>query len=169
MGLKQNKYDRCLYSLKGDNGQMVYLGLYVDDLLIAGADQGLIAYVKDGLAEEFKMKNLDKVNEFLGMKIARTDNGYVVNQTEYLRRVLRGFGMEQCNGANTPMDTGLDMDADQGDPIGKPELYRHGVGSLIFAVMHTRQTWRKQLASWQGTSTNHGRSIGMHSREHSGM
>ena len=55
-GFKQSNYDSCVY-LKIINGSVIYLLLYVDDMLIAAKDKSKIAKLKAQLSKEFEMKD----------------------------------------------------------------------------------------------------------------
>ena len=50
---------------------MVYLLLYVDDMLIAAKSKSNIQKLKDLLSVEFDMKDLDVAQKILGMEIYR--------------------------------------------------------------------------------------------------
>ena len=70
-GLTNSSYDVCVYFKKCDDGSILYLLLYVDDMLIAAKDMGEIQKVKDLLNSEFDMKDLGAAKKILGMEIIR--------------------------------------------------------------------------------------------------
>ena len=63
---KSKAYSNLYY--KVEEGNLVILLLYVDDLFVTGED-GLIADTKRKLAVEFKMKDLGMMHYFLGMEV----------------------------------------------------------------------------------------------------
>ena len=67
LGLTKSKVDSNLY-YKVEEGDLVILLLYVDDLFLTGA-YGLIADTKRKLAAEFEMKDLGMMHYFLGMEV----------------------------------------------------------------------------------------------------
>ncbi|XP_074302565.1 uncharacterized protein LOC141634213 [Silene latifolia] len=75
---------QCLsdYSLfcyaKGDD--VVYILVYVDDLVIGGNDNSLIVRVKEYLNTCFHMKDLGALKYFLGIEVARNSTGIFVCQ-----------------------------------------------------------------------------------------
>ena len=69
MGFTKSKEDSNLY-YKVEDGNLVMLLLYVDDMFVTGMD-GLIADTKRKLAVEFKMKDLGMMHYFLGMEVCR--------------------------------------------------------------------------------------------------
>lgn len=68
LDFKRSEYDYCLYSLK-EKDEIIYLILFVDDLLICYKKKENLKYIKDLLAKRFQMKNLDEIKTYLGIKI----------------------------------------------------------------------------------------------------
>ena len=71
IGYKRGEYDCCVYSHIFDNGNMIILMLYVDDMLIACGDISKINELKGMLSSEFYMKDLGAAKKILGMEIKR--------------------------------------------------------------------------------------------------
>ena len=57
------------FKLIGD--RVIYLVLYVDDMLLVGNDKEIIQDLKTQLSSKFDMKDLGVVNYILGMEIKR--------------------------------------------------------------------------------------------------
>ena len=66
-GFTKSKANSNLY-YKVEDGNLVMLLLYVDDLFVTGTDR-LIADTKRNLAAEFEMKDLGMMHYFLGMEV----------------------------------------------------------------------------------------------------
>ena len=64
------KYDQCIYS-KEEGGNFIYVGLYVDDMLLIGNNMDTIKEVKKQLSSKFNMKDLGATNFILKMEIKR--------------------------------------------------------------------------------------------------
>ena len=62
------KSDTCIY-IYGKNGIVIILTLYVDDLLLVGADIQVIESIKRKLMERFKMTDMGDVSLVLGMQV----------------------------------------------------------------------------------------------------
>jgi hypothetical protein len=70
LGFTRRKEDHCVYfKLIGDH--LIYLVLYVDDMLLIGNNTKNIQDVKTQLSFKFDMKDLDASNFILGMEIKR--------------------------------------------------------------------------------------------------
>ncbi|CAL9012028.1 unnamed protein product [Prunus brigantina] len=64
----QNMDDQCVYK-KVSGSSVVFLILYVDDILIIGNDIGMLSSVKLWLTKSFSMKDLGEASYILGIKI----------------------------------------------------------------------------------------------------
>ena len=60
-GFHQSVDEACVYKLKREKN-VVFLVLYVDDILLMGDNVKLLTEVKDSLATQFKMKDLGNTN-----------------------------------------------------------------------------------------------------------
>lgn len=71
IGYNRSPYDCCVYYNKAENSSLIYLVLYVDDMLIAVKNKSDIQRLKGLLSTEFEMKDLGAVSKILGMEIYR--------------------------------------------------------------------------------------------------
>ena len=69
MGFQPLKSDSSLFIRKGKEGQICMNLLYVDDLVISGADLDEIIRVKCQLLATFEMKDLGDLHYFLGIEM----------------------------------------------------------------------------------------------------
>lgn len=155
-GLKQSPrawFDRFMKAIKGQGyvqaqtdhtlfyrhkgGKVTILIVYVDDIIITGDDIVEITRVKKGLASEFEMKDLGKLQYFLGMEIARNREGISVSQRKYVLDLLKETGMLGCKPADTPMDPNVKLGSlKESIPVDRGR-YQRLVGKLIY-LSHTR-------------------------------
>ena len=73
MGFVQATSDPCIYMLCDTGGEMFLLGVYVDDIILAGKGKKKIEEVKEALAKQFDIKDMERLHYFLGMKILQDD------------------------------------------------------------------------------------------------
>lgn len=135
LGLKQSEHDKCLYFITNDKVK-VYILLYVDDILLAGNDEGELLNIKLMLENEFKMKDLGEPQCFLGIKIDRNENGMFLSQSTYVRNLLKRFNMEDCNPSKTPME--IKPVEESAECIVDKKPYRELVGCLMYLMSTTR-------------------------------
>eukprot|EP00253_Pinus_taeda_P028341 PITA_28341 len=70
LGFTRRKEDHCVYfKLIGD--RVIYLVLYVDDMLLVGNNKEILEDLKTQLSSKFNMKDLGAENYILGMDIKR--------------------------------------------------------------------------------------------------
>lgn len=55
---ERSLYDSCAYFKSYGNGKVIYLLLYVDDMLVAAKDLTEVKKLKELLSSEFEMKDL---------------------------------------------------------------------------------------------------------------
>ena len=67
-GFKENTVDRCVY-LKVSGSKVMFLGLYVDDVLLATNDLGLLHETKKFLSRNFEVKDMGEVSYVIGIEI----------------------------------------------------------------------------------------------------
>jgi hypothetical protein len=106
----------------------------VDDLILAGDDEGTIFQVKEELSSEFEMKDLGKLKYFLGLDIKQDEDGKLrIDQKQCILRVLKRFGMEDCRGISTPIKTNLKMEK----RMNNEELTKKSCIELLGYLMYT--------------------------------
>ena len=69
-GFYQSVDVACVYKLRKEK-YVVFLVLYVDDILLMGDNVKLLTEVKDWLPTQFKMKELGNANYVLGIQILK--------------------------------------------------------------------------------------------------
>ena len=135
IGLQQSSTDPNLYI-----GAGILLLLYVDDIILAHTTPGAGSLVKRQLLERYKMSDLGEARRFLGLEIHQTPAGISLGQQEYILKVLRRFGMENCHNAPSPMDPNVRLNNTKCEDRQVPN--QHGylsiVGSLMYAALGTR-------------------------------
>ena len=59
----------CVYNKKSSENMVVFLILYVDDILLIGNDVGTLSSIKVWLTTKFDMKDLGEARHILGIKL----------------------------------------------------------------------------------------------------
>jgi len=88
-GFEQNLYKPCVY--KYSKGKVVvFLVLYVDDILLIGSDIEIMSDIKAWLAKQFQMKDLGNAAFVLGIQIIRDRKNKLLAlfQGTYTNKVL---------------------------------------------------------------------------------
>ena len=137
--------DVCLYKKRvGENGGLLLLLVYVDDIIIASNEPTYLQKAKMELKEHFEMKDMGKVEYALKIKITQDlkKGTITLTQEKYVNDILDKFDMELIEPVATPqnpnlqLEVGLKMTEDQ---IKKnPIKYRELVGAFHYLVRGTR-------------------------------
>lgn len=86
-GYQQSNADHTLF-IKHYKGKITILIVYVDDIVVTGNDTEEIARLKKLLAKEFKIKDLGKLQYFLGIEVARSAKRIFISQRKYILDLL---------------------------------------------------------------------------------
>ncbi|KAJ4718340.1 Retrovirus-related Pol polyprotein from transposon TNT 1-94 [Melia azedarach] len=146
IGYTRSPYDCCVYYSKATNGSLIYLVLYVDDMLIAAENKSDVQKLKDLLSVEFEMKDLGAARKILGMEIYRdrSKKKLFLSQKGYIQKILSRFGMSTAKPIDTPSAANALMSvAFAPKSVEEKEymsrvLYASVVGSLMYAMVCTR-------------------------------
>ena len=87
---EENKVDNCVY-VKFRGSKFIFLILYVDDILLASSDKNMLLETKRFLSSKFDMRDVGEANVVLGVKVTRTENGFILSQPHYVDKVLKKF------------------------------------------------------------------------------
>lgn len=99
--------------------------------------------LKDQLSSEFEMKDLGAARRILGMDIERdrTRGIMKLSKSEYLKKVIRTFRMEDSKVSNTPIGAHFKLAAvkDEGEEVNSEVTpYSSAVGSIMYAMVGKR-------------------------------
>ena len=144
-GFSQNEDEPCVYK-KVSGSTIVFLVLYVDDILLIGNDIPTLEIVKSWLGKSFSMKDLGEAAYILGIKIYRDRPRRLLglSQSTYLDKILKRFSMQDSKKGFIPMNHGLTLSKKQcpktlverGRMSGIP--YASAIGSIMYAMLCTR-------------------------------
>ncbi|KAE8975490.1 hypothetical protein PF011_g24445 [Phytophthora fragariae] len=145
MGFEPADDDPCVYT-RGEGEDECIVCLYVDDMLIASRQKAVIASVKAGIAEKFRIKDMGRARFILGIEIdynmERRTLG--ISQKAYTESIIKKVGQENAKPCLTPLEPGVQLtkadepqtEEDKAKMKSKP--YRSLVGSLMYLSCGTR-------------------------------
>jgi len=122
------------------------LVLYVDDILLATNDIGMLHETKRFPSRNFEMKDLGDASFVLGIQIHQDQSRGILglSQRIYIKKVLKRFDMQKCKSEDTPVAKGDKFSLKQ-CPKGNLKIqemqkipYASAVGSLMYAQVCMR-------------------------------
>ena len=137
--------DQCIYH-KVNGSKTCFLVLYVDVILLATNDKGMMHGVKQLLSKNFDMKYMGEASYVIGIKIHRDRSRGILglSQETYINKVLERFQMKDCSPIIAPIMKGdkLSLNQCQKNHLEKESKknipYSSAVGSLMYAQVCTR-------------------------------
>ncbi|CAL9098155.1 unnamed protein product [Musa textilis] len=144
-GFVENPMDQCIYQ-KVSGSKICFLVLYVDDILLATNDKGLLHEVKQFLSKNFDMQDMDEASYVISIKIHRDRPRGILglSQETYINKLLERFRMKDCSPSVAPIMKGDRFNLNQCPKNNferesmKNILYASIVGSLMYAQVCTR-------------------------------
>ena len=142
---KENIVDQCIY-LKVSGSKFIFLILYVDDILHASSDLGLLCETKEYLSKNFHMVDMGEANFVIGIEIFRDRSRGVLglSQKGYIYWVVERFNMQSCSSGIAPILKGEKLSKMQcpKNNMEREQMkkipYASVVGSLMYAQTCTR-------------------------------
>ena len=113
---------------------LIYLLLYVDDIILTGNTSALINRFISQLHSEFAVKDLGPLNYFLGLEASPTPDGLFLSQVKYATDVLARAQLLDSKPVTTPMIVSQRLSS-EGTPFADPTLYRSLVGALQYLTI----------------------------------
>lgn len=116
-GFVKCDFEHTLF-VKTEQGQILIVSLYVDDLIFTGSCENLIAKFKESMKKTFDMTDLGRMRYFLGVEILQKDDSIFICQRKFAREFLEMFGMESSNVVHNPIVPGVKLSKRGGGAIG---------------------------------------------------
>ena len=125
---------------------VIFLVLYVDDILLIGNDVGTLSSIKLWLSVQFDMKDLGEASHILGIKLLRDHHKRMLglSQISYIDQILARFSIQDSKkgfvpfrvesslSANQRLKTPTEIERMRGIP------YASAVENLMYAMLCTR-------------------------------
>ncbi|KAJ3704768.1 hypothetical protein LUZ61_008473 [Rhynchospora tenuis] len=114
---------------------VIYLLVYVDDIIITGSSSSAISSLIDVLDKQFSIKDLGSLKYFLGIEVSHCNSALHLSQTRYITSVIERASMQNSKPCQTPMQAGLQLSKFSGTILDNPHMYRSIVGALQYATI----------------------------------
>lgn len=136
VGFKQSEADDCLY-IKHVGKERIFIVCHVDDMIFAATNHKLIDQTFNQLSEDFALKDLGHVQEFLGVEIYKSRNGYSINQSKYISKIAAELNVANAKPQKYPIDPGYyALKSDELLPSNNE--FRKIIGMLLYISTNTR-------------------------------
>ena len=144
LNFTQSRADPCVFlrhSGQGSEGSLVYIVLYVDDLLVGCKHDEEADGIHRELSAHFSLKSLGAARYVLGMVIDyNIDQGELhLGQKHFILKMMTKFNCDEAHAVRNPLVFGQDLAPDDShDILDDKTRYRELVGSLLYVANATR-------------------------------
>ena len=127
----------CEHTLivKKEQGDILIVSLYVDDLIYTGNSDSLLEDFKESMMEEFTMTDLGRMRFFVGVEVVQDDRVIFIHQHKYAEDILKRFGMEECNPVRNSMVSGQKLAKEGAGAEVNSTGFKQLVGSLRYLTV----------------------------------
>ncbi|XP_021808645.1 uncharacterized protein LOC110752330 [Prunus avium] len=132
-----------------DGSHVLILLLYVDDIVFTGSNPSQLSTFIHALRIEFEVKDLGRLNYFLGIEVSHIKDFVHLTQNKYTLDLLRKSNLLDCKPVSVPMASQTFTSRTDGSPLADLTPYRHLMGALqyltitrpniAYAVQHVSQ------------------------------
>lgn len=136
LGFTKCPFKYAVYT-KNAGGEVLIVGVYVDDLLITRPSVEAIYEFKRQMKEKFEMSDLGKLAYYLDIEVFQKQSCTQLKQAAYARKLLEKAGLSDCNAVKYPMEVKVQLGKDEGGKAVKSTNFKSLVGGIRYLV-HTR-------------------------------
>ena len=79
--------------------------LYVDDIVLTASSARFLQHIIVALQREFAMTDMGQLHHFIGVSVARCDDGLLLSQWQYTLDILERVGMSTPVGLHSKLST----------------------------------------------------------------
>jgi hypothetical protein len=83
---------------------------------------------------EFEMSLLGGLSFFLGLHICQRNQGIFISQTNYIKEMIKRFGMEDWKPVTTPIQASCKLSKDDDSKSIDQRQYMSMIGSLLYVT-----------------------------------
>ncbi|XP_070003318.1 uncharacterized mitochondrial protein AtMg00810-like [Nicotiana sylvestris] len=102
---------------------LIFVLIYVDDIIVTGSSKDHIRSVVNSLGSRFSLKDLGHLHFFLNIEVISFNDGLLLTQSKLIVDVLSRFNMLEAKGVATPMSTTEPLTLNDGSPTANAKEY----------------------------------------------
>uniref|UniRef100_A0A0W0GB40 Reverse transcriptase Ty1/copia-type domain-containing protein n=1 Tax=Moniliophthora roreri TaxID=221103 RepID=A0A0W0GB40_MONRR len=140
LGFKHCISDAGVYYFICGNDIIIAI-VYVDDAIFMGSNSSLLTSKKKEFMKIWECRDLGEPREFLQMWITRDrkQRTLSLDQSDYLKKIIKCFSMENANATRTPLPAGYKPMANKGEANSTiRSQFQSVIGSLLYLCLGTQ-------------------------------
>nr|GEY36560.1 copia protein [Tanacetum cinerariifolium] len=130
-GFSKGIIDLTLFAKRFDNDILV-VQVYVDDIIFGSTNPRYSTLFSNLMKSRFEMSMMGEMTFFLGLQVSQSPSGIFINQSNYLNKILKKYGLNTCDIIGTLMDIKDKLNFDQIETLAAAMKYRSMIGALMY-------------------------------------
>jgi len=143
-GFTKCPHEYALYAKVCENGNILLVCLYVDDLIFTGNNPSMFEDFKKAMTQEFKMTDIGLMSYYLGIEVKQMEKGIFISQGSFARKMVKKFKMNNCKHVSTLVEYGIKFSKHEEGERVDPTIFKSLVRSLRYL------TCTKPNSLWSG-------------------
>lgn len=136
---QENGFTKCpheyaFYAKVCENGSILLVCLYVDDLIFTGNNPSMFEDFKKAMTQEFEMTDIGLMSYYLGIEVKQME---FISQRSFAREMLKKFNMNNCKHVSTLVECEDKLSKHEEGERVDPTIFKSLVGSLRY-LTYTR-------------------------------
>nr|XP_027097546.1 uncharacterized protein LOC113717094 [Coffea arabica] len=131
-GFLRYPYEHTLYIKFNPKGDVLIVGLYVDDLIFTGNSLKLISEFREAMISQFKMTDLGLMSYFIGIEVRQLAGGIFISQKKLASDILNKFKMNVTKPMMTPVEEKLKLTKDGTGDFVDATYFKRLVGTFRY-------------------------------------
>ncbi|KAD7116530.1 hypothetical protein E3N88_03798 [Mikania micrantha] len=134
LGFQGSKTDPSLF-VYSSGGTLLYMLVYVDDIVLTGNNPQVIDTVVQQLGHSFPVQDMGRLSYFLGVEVLQKGPDILLSQQKYILELLQKAGLTDSKPLSSPISTSANLALGDSPPFDNPARYRQVVGALQYATL----------------------------------
>ncbi|KAD6454838.1 hypothetical protein E3N88_09544 [Mikania micrantha] len=134
LGFKGSKTDPSLF-IYSSQGTLLYMLIYVDDIILTGNNSAAINNVVQQLSTMFALQDMGPLSYFLGIEVVKQGFDMILSQKKYIHTLLARVGLSSAKPVSSPMSTSANLHLGDSAPFDNPVKYRQTIGALQYVTL----------------------------------
>ncbi|KAL4569482.1 hypothetical protein LXL04_025120 [Taraxacum kok-saghyz] len=134
LGFRGSKTDPSLFTYCA-NGTLLYMLVYVDDIILTGNNSDAIDRVVHSLSKSFALQDMGPLSYFLGIEVQRHGCDLLLSQRKYIMDLVERAKLSKSKSVPSPMTTTANLALGDSPPFHDPVQYRQLVGALQYVTL----------------------------------
>ncbi|KAD3068070.1 hypothetical protein E3N88_35950 [Mikania micrantha] len=134
LGFHGSKTDPSLF-IYSHNGHLLYMLVYVDDIILTGNNSQLIDHIVQRLSNIFAIQDMGRLSYFLGVEVIFKGHDLILSQKKYIADIIQKAGLSQSKPVDSPMVPNSELALGDSPLFDNAVKFRQTVGALQYLTL----------------------------------